>query len=212
MGKIADLKHGMLDFLEQEMRPHGFRKSYQSFYKKVPIGRQIFSIAFISYPDEVEINAFVDIRHEEIEKLYKIVLGEPYDTRAATIGVELGQLAKRNSMTWSLNDQSSIPAIGREIMNSFWEIGWPFLQEYASLEKIYEVLISDDLPTSDYLLIDHVRAEKALIAAFLLNRNDIDMIIDKKLSYLLQKRNPYLADFIKSVVSFKKKIVIRDIP
>lgn len=207
MGKIADLKHGLLDFLKQELGPHGFRKSHQSFYKKVPIGRQIFHIAFIPYGDNVEISADVDIRHEEIEKLDKIVLDEAYDTLTATIGAELGQLANRDSMIWSLNDQSLIPVVGRDIMNAFWKIGWPFLEGFASLEKIYEVLISDDLPISDYLLIDHVRAEKALLAAFLLNKNDMDMIIDAKLAYLLKKGNPYLTDFIKYVVGFKTKIL-----
>ena len=198
------LKHGLLDFLKQELVPHGFRKSHQFFYKKAAIGRQILHIAFIPYKDNVEINVNVDIRHEEIEKLDKIVLDEAYDIRTATIGAELGQLANRNSMIWSLNDPSLIPVVGIDIMNAFWKIGWPFLKEYASLEKIYEVLISDDLPISDYLLIDHVRAEKALLAAFLLNKKDMDMIIDAKLSYLLKKRNPYLSDFLKFVVSFKQ--------
>jgi hypothetical protein len=207
MGKIVDLKHGFLDFLKQELGPHGFRKSHQFFYKKAAIGRQILHIAFIPYKDNVEININIDIRHEEIEKLDKIVLGEAYDVRTATIGAELGQLANRNSMIWSLNDPSLIPMVGMDIINTFWKIGWPFLEEYASLEKIYEVLISDDLPISDYLLIGHVRAEKALLAAHLLHKKDIDMIIDAKLSYLIKNGDPSLANFIKFVVSFKKKIM-----
>ncbi len=207
MGKIADLKHGLLDFLKQELEPHGFKKSHQSFYKKIPIGRQIFHLAFIPYKDVVEIRADVDIRHEEIEKLDKIVLDEAYDIRTATIGVELGRLANRNSMIWSLDDPSLIPVVGMDILNAFWEIGWPFLDEFTSLEKIYKVLISDDLPISNYLLIDHVRAEKALLAAFLLNKKDMDTIIDAKLSYLLKKRDPNLTSFIKFVVGFKKKIM-----
>jgi hypothetical protein len=207
VGNITDLKYGLLDYLKQEMEPYGFRKSRQSFYKRITIGRQIFHVAFIPYKYNVEINAYVDIRHEEIEKLDKIILGEAYDIETATIGAELGLLANSNSKIWSLNDRSLIPVVGIDIMDTFWRIGWPFLDEYASLEKIYDVLISDDLPISDYLLIDHVRAEKALIAAFLLNRNDIEMVIDKKLSYLLRKRNPYLKDFLNFVVSFKKMIV-----
>jgi hypothetical protein len=207
MAKIVDLKHGMLDFLKQKLGPYGFRKSHQFFYKKVPIGRQLFHIGFISYNDTTEIKAFVDIRHEEIEKLFRIVLDEAYDIRTATIGVEIGRLANRNSMIWSLNDSSLIPVVGMDIINTFWEIGWPFLEEYANLEKIYEVLISDDLPICDYLLIDYVRAEKALLAAHLLHKNDIDMIIDAKLSYLIKNGDPSLADFIKFIVSFKKKIM-----
>jgi hypothetical protein len=206
MGKIAKFKRGLLDFIKLGLAPHEFKQSHQSFSRKVPIGSQILHIAFVTYPDKVIVEADVDIRHDELENFYNALMGEQPAVQTATIGSEIEKLAGVQSFGWVISSSSDIPIVGNEIISAFWNIGCFFLEKYSDPKELFEVLASDDLPARAFCIIDHVRAEKALIAAVLLARTDLDNLIDKKIDYLTTLGNPYLADFLEFVVRIKRAL------
>jgi hypothetical protein len=207
MDKTEQLKPGLLYIINQALVSHGFRRSHQSFFRRIPIGSQILHLAFVQHGNTVEIKANAEVRHDELEELYSDLLGEPHSFQTATVGAEFGKLAGTNSIIWTVNNLSDIPVISNKILASFWDIGWPFLETYSSLEKIFVILMADETPARDYCSIHHVRAEKALVAAFLLGRKDIyHELIDAKIAYLTKIENPYLKDFLEFVIRFKSKV------
>lgn len=115
MGKTEKLKRGLLDFIKQALASHGFRRSYQSFFRRIPIGSQILHLAFVQRGNTVEIEANVEVRHEKLEQLYSDLLGEPHSFQTATVGAEFGKLAGTNSIIWTVNNLSDIPVIGKNI-------------------------------------------------------------------------------------------------
>lgn len=208
MRKITDLKQALLSFLSTELASIGFRKSYQSFYRKIPIGRQILHVAFIKYKYKAESKASVEIRHDELEKLYNIILGELPNTPTATIGAEFGELlGSKSSMVWLINDTSDVPVVGTSILTAFRNVGLPFLESYASLEKIFEILDANEFPRQSFCPIPHVRAEKAIIASYLLGQHkDYDELVTAKLGYLMSINNPYINEFMDFTNKLKEKI------
>ena len=207
MSRNAELKRAILDFLKKNLAPNGFRRSDRIFYRKIPIGRQILYVAFLRGQDEINVVLNVSIRHDEIENLYSSLEDVKPNNRRATIGAELGKLSSKETMMWPVAHISDVPSIGNEILFAFWKIGWPFLTEYAVSEKILNVLLDDGPKGNTFCVLSDLRAEKALVAAYVLGKKDnYDSLIDAKLSYLLEKKNPYLKEFLEFVVKFKKLV------
>ncbi len=210
MAKISELKQAILDFLRQELAPSGFRPSHQTFYRKTAVGKEILHIALIKGRSEIEIKANIDIRHNELERLYNTLLGESPNTPTATIGAEFGKLlGSESSMVWIVKDISDVPIVGNSILKILWSDGLPFLEKYASLEKIFEVLDAEDPPRQSFCPIPHVRVEKALIAAYLLGKHkEYDNLINSKLVYLTSIGSPHVNHFINFANQLKEKIKV----
>lgn len=208
MKKHLDLKKGILNSIKNELTPYSFTNSHQLFYRNNEIIRQILHIAFVNRKNGLEINPSIDICHIELEKLYSDVLGRRPTDDTATVGAELEVLAGIKNNIWIIDDKSNIQTLVQEILTKFWEYGLPFLEKYSTLESIFEVLASDDPPLRDYCVIPHIRAKKALVAAFLLRKqNTYNELIDSKISFLVRTNNPYLKDFLEFTVKFKSKLM-----
>jgi len=214
MVKILELKKALSDFLEKELALSGFRLSQQSFYRKASVCEQIIHIAYIKRKYEVEVKANVDIRHNELEQLYNILLDESPNTPTATVGAEFGKLlGMKTSMVWSVKDHFDVPAVGKAILTTFWEVGQPFFENYGSLEKIFDILIADDLPIQSYCPIPHIRAKKALLALYLLGLySNYEDLVNAKIMYLTSINNPYVTDFLNFADKLKEKIRTRPLP
>ena len=208
MEKITELKQTILEFLQEKLALDDFRRSHHLFYRNIPTGKQILHIAFIKRNYELEIKANADIRHNELERLYNVLLGESPDTPTATIGAEFGKLlGEESSMVWSVKDASDVPLVGNAILAIFRDVVLTFFEKYGSLEKIFEILDADDAPRQSFCPIPHVRAEKALLASYLLGQyDDYDDLVNTKLGYLTSINNPYVHDFLHFADRLREKV------
>jgi len=206
MGMYTEVKKEMLSFLEGQFSPKEFYRSRQIFYRKVPIGKQMLHISFLKEKDEINIVVDVDIRHDELENLFSTLEKIPHNTLSASIGTELGKLSHENTIMWAVNDISNVPSIGIEIISRVSDVGWSFFEEYSSLEKIFDVLMDDKEIGQTLCSIPHVRAKKALTAAFLLQRRDFyNNIIESKTKFLESISNPYLSEFLEFAFRLKNR-------
>jgi hypothetical protein len=201
------LQRSLLDFIKNELGIHKFRQSHQSFFRSNAIGKEFFQILLGDYRDYIEIEAHVSLRHNRLEELYNIVLGESPNLETATLGADLGILAGGTKKRWEAADLADIPIVGNEILDLFWNVGIRFLEEYANLERMYDVFVTDGQPTDAYCSIPHIRAQKAVVAAYLLHREDsyFDLIVNK-VSYLKGIDNPYIVDFLEFAFELRSKL------
>ena len=200
MASRKPLKRELLTFLESKLVSDGFRRVYhQQFRRDFQEGQQILQIVFINVKVGFELEARVAIRHHGIEELYSSLLGEPRNSRMGTIGVELGRLKYGRSLVWYIGDSADVIAVGKEILAAFETIGYPFLEKYSGLKQIYDVLVNDHEPTEIFCAIPHLRAEKALVAAYLLEDEiDLHNLFVTKALYVMSEDGtyPYVGQFL----------------
>jgi len=205
MKKTTNLKQELMVFLEKRLTPHEFQRSHQLFYRKTSTGKQILHVSIIRRKSYIDIVPSVEIRHNEIERLYHLLLGELPNLQTATIGCELGNLSGNGTKMLTIRELSDVPIAGEEILKTFWDVGQSFFVKYSSLERIFDVLIRDGKTAKIYCPLPDVRAKKTLIAAYLLNRKNIyDDLVDKKIIYLNTIDISYAIDFLQFAVKLKK--------
>ena len=206
MRKSTILSTELFDFLENKLAPKNFTRFHQSFRRKKTFGWEILHIAVGKYKNWIDIEANVEIRYNELERLYNTILSESANIPTATIGSELGRLSSGGKKYWKISDSTEIPIVGNDILTFFWNFGMKFFKDYSNLEKIFDVFVADGQPTDAYCSIPHIRAQKAVVAAYLLHREDsyFDLVVNK-VSYLKGIENPYIADFLEFAFELRSK-------
>lgn len=205
MKKTTELKQELMTYLEKNLAPLEFKRSHQLFHRRTSTGKQILHISIIKRKTYINVVPSVEIRHDQIEKLYHLLLAEPSNLQTATIGCELGKLSGKEIRMLKIESLSNVPRAAQAVLTTFGNTGPPFFEKYSSLERIFSILKKDEIETNIYCPIPHVRAKKALVAVYLLNRKDLyDDLVEKKISYLKTINTSDTIDFLQFSVKLRK--------
>jgi len=207
MDTLQRYKKEFLSYLENKLKPKEFFLFGQAFLKDTPIGKEILHVAFSDYHDKIDISPTIEIRHDKIEKLYDDISGEDPDTPTATIGISLSKISMKGETNWSINNSTDISLIGDEILEHFWDYGIPVFSKYSSMKELFPVLADDQPSTNIYCIIPHLRAKKALVAAYIEGKtsNQFDDLVDRKVQYLKDIENPYLVEVLDFAFLLRRK-------
>jgi hypothetical protein len=206
MAQIKSIRKVLLNSLDAGLKAKGFRKSKDIFYRRITIGKEILFAALLK--DQLEVTAIVDVslRHHALELEYTTIEGTTSNPNSSTIGAELGELSGGKTIMWDVSDLRNIQTTVNDILDCCWQIGFPYLEKYSSPEKLLDALSDDNVIGPMLCAIPHVRAKKALVAAYLLQRQDIyGQILDKKVAYLQGIESPFISEYLRFAYKLREQ-------
>jgi hypothetical protein len=196
MGKAKELQKQLLLALAEKLAPNGFRKSEQRLVRRIPGGKQIFHLNFATHGDVFKVIASVGVRHDSVEDLLQeldpVLSTQSKRTKTATIADELGALYLGRNLSWTIESEADVAEAGREILAAFNSIGMPYVERFSDLSEVLSTLSGDERA------YDHVGAQRAIAAAFILGRKDLfDQLVEAKTRYMEQQNDRFgLAQFL----------------
>jgi hypothetical protein len=209
MTRLKALQEQLLSQLATKLNAKGFKRKEQSFYKDIPGGKQIFHIAFIKHLRDFDLTADVAVRHDALEELvneFNSTLSKKEKSQTASVGAELGNISMGKPLRWTVSSEADIPEVCESILAVFESVGLPYLQRFSSLAEVLSALSFDEQEAWLQSPIDHIRAKRAIGAAFLLDRKDtFAQLVKTKTQFLKEQNHLGLLEFI----SFAEKLLQR---
>jgi len=197
----SNSEHQLLNRLGERISAFGFKPkpTGQTFYQVVETGKWAFHVSFIAHKTDFDLTADVAVRVNAIEDLVN-----EYDTRltaaekrkSMTLGGELGNISMGSPKRWTISTVEDIPSVCDGVIESFQEIGLPFLQKHSDAAAAHRVLVSSN-PTDLHLApILGPRYMRAVASAYVTGHADeIDALARHYETKLLATEDLYLEDF-----------------
>lgn len=182
------------------MEAYGFKPKPvgQSFYRDVPGCRWDFHASFIHHATDMDITADVAVRIDAIEQFvnqFETGLTEAEKRRSTTLGAELGNLSRRQPLRWTVSEIDDVAAAAEQIAGAFEKIGLPFLSAHSDVESAYRVLVGATPEDRLYSPILGARCMRAVAAAHVLGRSELNQLIQRCKAQLIHEDDLYLPDF-----------------
>ena len=143
---MRHLRKQLLVELSEVLRPLGFRRVEQTFWRDFPAGRDAFHVAFIRHPTDFDVTADVAIRYEALEALLNAqrpYLSTRQKRQTATIGAQVANLAGVGMRRWGVSGPADLPRATAGLLRDFYEVGEPFFARFRSLAELGRTLRSD---------------------------------------------------------------------
>jgi hypothetical protein len=182
------------------MAAHGFKPEPvgQSFYRDVPGGRWAFHVSFVRHETDMDITADVAVRVDAIEQVVnqcETGLTDAEKRRSTTLGAELGNLSRRQPLRWTVSELDDVAAVAEQIAGAFKKIGLPYLSAHSDVESAYRVLASTAPEDRLHSPILGARCMRAVAAAHVLGRSELDQLIQRCEAQLIHEDDLYLPAF-----------------
>jgi hypothetical protein len=179
----------------------GFRSkpTGQSFCQEIATGKWVLHVSFISHKTDFDLTADIAVRVDAIEDLvneYDTKLNAAEKRKSMTLGGELGNISAGSPRRWTISNVEDIPNACEGVIETFQEIGLPFLQKYSDAAAAHRVLVSSK--PSDFHLAPILgpRCMRAVASAYVTGRtNEIEALVRQCEAELLETEDLYLEDF-----------------
>ena len=209
MTRLKELQEQLLSQLATKLNAKGFKRKEQSFHRDIPGGKQIFHITWIKHQSDFDITGDVAVRHDVLEELVNESnprLSKREKSQTASIGAELGNLSMGQPLRWTVSSEADIPEVCEGILAVLESVGLPYLQRFSSLEEVLSALSFDDQDAWLHSPIDHIRAKRAIGAAYWLGRREtFTQLVKLKTQFLKNRKDFGLSEFM----SFAEKLAKR---
>jgi hypothetical protein len=187
--RLQILRRELLRSLNEELKTRGFKRKQFGFYRQASPGMHELFVSFIAHPlRDFDIEVHIFLRHDMLEdfldQFHAVMDEEDTSVKLATVGSGLGYTAIGEYRRWTVTGEEDLQPVTASILGAFEEQAIPFFARFASLEQILSVCMEDDRPSVSLSSNPERRAEKAVGAAFLLNRRDLfPALVERKIAY-----------------------------
>jgi len=208
--KIKEVQDQLYPCLDERLAAEGFqlRKGRHRFYRSAPIGTDIVQVRMHKHGDLVDVEIYVAVRHDEIEKIISaavssLVTNDPTlfsaelvaerdKGQTATIGIQLGNIAGPTTRDWSIVDASDVGPACVEVLEMIHRDAEPYFSKFRTTDDFVEKLARDDRETWKWAPVRHDRAMKAVAAAYVLHdRMIFDRIRTDKEMHLVERNDDF---------------------
>lgn len=146
--------------------------------------RYSYAFIFHSRTNEVAIESFIYIEHQETERIYKKATGH---TTSSTIGNEVGKIIRNpdglmkdfQSMDLIIETSKDLIKAIDQVVRVFYEVAIPYYNTFNSLDAIDRVLNDEPDTISVHANAQFFRVPKGLITAHLRDRQDLETLLAK---------------------------------
>ena len=201
--KIAELQKLLLEEVAAKISQFGFDPKIreQSFYRKIPIGRQAFHISFIKHSKDFDVTGDVAIRVDALEELLNTARSNLKKSERAntfTVGAELGNIAQGQPTRFTVFSEADVGNVATSVVEYFKQVGIPFLENLSDAEYILECLSKND--SFAWLLSPfHGKRWKSVVGlAHILGKTDrINALMEQGESFLKLRNDTEVVGFRK---------------
>lgn len=199
---MKNLQNELLRLFGDRVSHYGFvqKPREQYFYKKVPLGRVVFHLAFIKHKADFDVTADVAVRFDELEDLVNIdnkLITKKEKAETYSLGVEVGNLTAGSQMRWSIFSEADLSATTEALLSVFVDVALPYFEKYANLESAFEVLSRNDAVGRLHSPFNSKRAKRALGLAVLLGYSDlIPKLIDEAVTFMKEGGDSGVSDYL----------------
>ena len=163
--------------LAPRMAARGFPlvKSLHAFKLKQPGLKQAYYLEFIDYGDHFSVRPAVDIRIDEVARVFHRTSGfeKQYQSSTPTLSVSLWRLSEDlEQFQYDLGDVDQVPRIAALIESVFDTVVAPYFDKYSTVAAV-DSLLNKELYSVHYIM-PWVKCSHGLIAARLNQRHDYD--------------------------------------
>lgn len=184
------------------MNSHGFEKRVtgQSLKKNFDKGLVSVHLSFIEHQDDLDVTVDVGIRLNDVENMANEgngLLTKKEKAGTFTIGVELGNLSVGSQKRWTIQEESDIALVTKEIYSEIKTYILPFIDKYTNEKAVFNLCLKDDKEAILFCPLDYKRAINAVALAHILQEDKIfiEQIINQKQNYLLSQDEYNIAIF-----------------
>jgi len=176
MIEYSAIKRDLMNEVGRRISTYGFKPvlSRQEFIRPSSTGREALHLAFVRHSTDFDVVADVAVRFDELERLRNRIrqdLSDREKNATYSLGAELGNIARTGQRRWNVASQEDINPAAEQLVNSFAEIGLPYLERVSTLEKVYALLA---VPSEDAWIYSVTRNKQAM------NAVGLATLLDKK--------------------------------
>jgi hypothetical protein len=199
---IKQLQKTLLSNVGARLQDYGFKlkSGSQSFRQNRTDGWNSFHLAFIPHQNmDFDVTADVAIRHDLIEECVNdgnTLISKADRVQTATIGVEIGNLTVGSQVRWKVATEGDLQGVAASVGTAFESVALPYYRRYRDLEKLAEILSSNEPDGWMHCPIHVVRCMRAVAAKFLLGAQDqMEVLIQRNEEFLRSRHDPGLVRF-----------------
>jgi hypothetical protein len=195
-GRLKDLQNKLLHEVGGAISEYGFspKPVGQDFYQKRPFGRASLHLSFIPHDQtDFDVTGDVALRVDAVENLINEdrALSKSVKVRTATVGAELGNIERGKFIRYNVADEWDITPAVDGLVSSLVRAGLPYIERCSNLERMLELLASNDSSSWLYSPFPAARCERAIALAFVLGKYErLDLLIEQCESFLRAKNDP----------------------
>ncbi len=217
MENQKQLQKRLLESIGERVKDLGFRKNIarQSFYRRVPFGKYSFHVAFIPHESDFDVTADVAIRFDELENVVNdndVVAFSTSDEKknSFSVGAQMGHIIEKGQFRWTISDSSSVDLRAKDIVETFVEIGNPFLEKYSDLNVVFLHLARNSTEAKLLNPLPDKRAKNAVALAYLRgSKMEFDLVFEGMLGYLSQHPNADAQSFALFADKLRSQLDVR---
>jgi hypothetical protein len=195
MIELRKLRKLLLDSLAAELEGRGFvyKARTQDYSKETPTARRDLHISFVNHKHDFDAVAYVGVQHRGLLDLLDRLMptrSKQEKSQISYVGTELGYVATGTPYRWHVETTGDVIAVHSDVLLALDTHAFPFWERFSSVEEILSVTSGDDLTAQLYSPFDHIRAQTALAAAFLLGQKRAFNELIKSKTQLLEGKHP----------------------
>ena len=171
----------------------------QAFCRPIENGRVCFHLAFIDHSNDFDVTADVAVRFDHLEDMVNScndLLTKKEKQNTFTLGVELGNLSSGIQLRWKVESEEDLHEVTPSIIGTYKTHGEPYLQKFSNMEEAYLLLAGDDRNSRLHAPFHSSRAVRAVGLAKILNKPEIEELIERKKLFLKEKNDFGLQDYL----------------
>ncbi|MFC5530169.1 hypothetical protein [Cohnella yongneupensis] len=177
------IKKDFLQRLTEKLSQIGFEKKLngQTIWKLLSNGKAAAHISFIDHSNDFDLVLNFAVRIDAIEDLKNEVneyLSAKEKKQTATLGVEYGNLIEGEQQRWTISRHEDIEVVCSEISEIVLKIGIQYFETYSNLETVFSLCRVEDTSSRLHAPIRYTRAMNAVGAAYLLQKPNLQKIIN----------------------------------
>jgi len=206
MASMKKLTQMLLQQVGWQVEHLGFKiiPASQSFQREFPDGAQSLHLAFIRHKSDFDVTADIAIRLNVLQEALSEGSPKPSEVRDAfSFGAELGNICEGRQKRWTVTSEADIPPVSRQILQTFMDVGLPYLERFSDKQTALNALSGDNKEAWLHMPLHNHRANLAIGLAYLLgNKEEFQRIAAHKLEFLIARKDTNPQKFI----DFKEKL------
>ncbi|MGB3618239.1 MAG: hypothetical protein WBA12_08970 [Catalinimonas sp.] len=172
--ELKEVEIGLFDKLAPFFGRYGFEpvRAYNQFRRPTEVGFQNMILAFSAYEEETWVEAFVGVRHDQVEELAYPFTSGGYAFRkdSTTLVTSLGKLRGQTHHRFKIQDERGLSRTVRDLQDFMVTDGLEFVERYTALHELDALFNDDPHRPCPYVFNQAHRCFRGLVMARLVAR------------------------------------------